>query len=97
MPEAFAIGGFLIPTRPLGVIASLLVAVWASGWIAARVGLERSMVRGIAGSIAWVGLAGAKLGFVLMNWGVLRAIQVGELNRAILQNRIEQLLSTDSG
>jgi hypothetical protein len=29
--------------------------------------------------------------------GVLRAIQVGELNRAILQNRIEKLLSSDSG
>ena len=57
MPEAFAIGGFLIPTRPLGVIASLLAAVWASGWIAVRVGLERDMVRGIAESSAWVGLA----------------------------------------
>ncbi len=72
MPEAFAIGGFLIPTRPLGVIASLLVAIWASGGIAGRLGLERNVVRGIAESSAWFGLAGARLGFVLMNWDAYR-------------------------
>lgn len=68
MPEAFAIGGLLIPTRPLGVISSLLVAIWASGWIAARIGLERRMVQGIAESSTWLGLAGARIGFVAMNW-----------------------------
>lgn len=72
MPEAFAIGGLLIPTRPVGVISSLLVAIWASGWIAARIGLDRRMVRGIAESSAWLGLAGARTGFVAMNWDAYR-------------------------
>jgi len=56
----------------VGVIASLLVAIWASGWIAARIGLERDIVRGIAESSAWLGLAGARIGFVAMNWDAYR-------------------------
>ena len=68
MPEAFAIGSILVSTRAAGVILSLIVAIWATGLIASRLGLDRKPAQRMAETSSWLGLAGARLGFAGMNW-----------------------------
>ena len=73
MPEGFTIGPLLIPTRPLAVILSLLLAVWVSKRIAARMDLDAQWLQRVAEGCAWSGIIGARLGFVLMTWSAFRA------------------------
>jgi len=73
MPEGFSIGPLLIPTRPLAVILSLLLAVWVSNRIAGRMGLDAQWLQRVAEGCAWSGIIGARLGFVLMTWSAFRA------------------------
>jgi thiol-disulfide isomerase/thioredoxin len=73
MPEGFSIGPLLIPTRPLAVILSLLLAVWVSRRIAARMGLDAQWSQRVAEGCAWSGVVGARLGFVLMTWSAFRS------------------------
>ena len=68
MPEAFTIGSFLIPVRPAAVLASLFFAIWATGRIAAWVGAERRGMQKVMETSAWIGIAFARLGFVVFNW-----------------------------
>ncbi len=72
MPEAFTIGSILIPTRPVSVLLSLLLAIWVSGRIARYTGLEQTWIQGVAEISAWLGLIGARLGFVIANWTAFR-------------------------
>ena len=73
MPEGFSIGPLLIPTRPMAVILSLLLAVWVSKRIAGRMGLDAQWSQRVAEGCAWSGIIGARLGFVLMTWSAFRA------------------------
>jgi thiol-disulfide isomerase/thioredoxin len=73
MIEAFNFGPFLIPTRPLVLLLSLFFAIWLATRLARRFDLETSRVRLIAEYTAWVGVLGARLGFVAVNWGAYRA------------------------
>ena len=73
MPEGFSIGPLLIPTRPLAVILSLLLAVWISRRIAGRMGLDAQWSERVAEGCAWSGVIGARLGFVAMTWSAFQA------------------------
>ena len=72
MPDGFSIGSLLIPTRPLAVIFSLLLAVWASKRLAGRLDLDTQWSQRVAEGCAWSGIIGARLGFVLMTWSAFR-------------------------
>ncbi len=72
LPEAFTIGPMLLPTRPMSVLLSLLIAIWVSGRIARYTGLEQGWIQGAAETSAWLGLIGARLGFVIANWSAFR-------------------------
>jgi thiol-disulfide isomerase/thioredoxin len=69
MPEAISVGTFLVPTLRASVLLSLLLAVWAAGWVGKRLGLDASWTRKLAETGAWLGLLGARAGYVALNWG----------------------------
>ena len=73
MPEGFSLGPLLIPTRPLAIILSLLLAVWISKQLANRLGLDAQWAQRAAEGCAWSGIIGARLGFVLVTWSAYRA------------------------
>ena len=73
MIEAFNFGPILIPTRPLILVLSLFFAIWLATRLARRFDLEKSQVKRVAEYIAWIGVLGARLGFVAVNWSAYRA------------------------
>jgi cytochrome c biogenesis protein CcmG/thiol:disulfide interchange protein DsbE len=73
MIEAFNFGPLLIPTRPLILVLSLFFAIWLATRLARRFDLEKSQVKRVAEYIAWIGVLGARLGFVAVNWSAYRA------------------------
>jgi thiol-disulfide isomerase/thioredoxin len=73
MIEAFNFGSFLIPTRPLILVLSLLFAIWLATRFARRFDLEKSQLRRVAEYSAWIGVLGARLAFVAVNWSAYRA------------------------
>ena len=72
MPEGFSVGSLLIPTRPLALILSFLLAIWVSKRIAGRMGLDAQWSQGVAEGCAWSGIIGARVGFVLMTWSAFQ-------------------------
>ena len=73
MIEAFNLGPFLIPTRPLILLLSLFFAIWFSNWLGGKFLLDKTRVKHVAEYTAWAGLLGARLGFVALNWSAYRA------------------------
>jgi thiol-disulfide isomerase/thioredoxin len=73
MIEAFNLGPFLIPTGPLILVLSIIMAIWFSQWWAGKLELDRNQVKHIAENTAWFGLVGARLGFVALNWSAYAA------------------------
>ncbi|MFT5400809.1 MAG: thiol-disulfide isomerase/thioredoxin, partial [Gammaproteobacteria bacterium] len=73
MIEAFNLGPLLIPTRSLILIVSVIFAIWVSQRLSQKFGLERHPVKRITENSAWFGLAGARLGFVALNWSAYSA------------------------
>ncbi len=73
MPEAFSVGPVLIPTLPLSVILSLVFAIWMARVIAAQLNLDTRWASRTAETAAWLGLIGARLGFVAINWNAFRS------------------------
>ncbi len=73
MPEGFSVGSLLIPTRPLALILSFLLAIWVAKRIAGRVGLDAQWSQQVAEGCAWSGIIGARVGFVLMTWSAFQA------------------------
>ncbi len=69
MPEAISVGTFLIPTLRASVVFSLLLAIWAAGQVGKHSGLDQSWTRKLAETGAWLGLLGARVGYVAVNWG----------------------------
>jgi thiol-disulfide isomerase/thioredoxin len=73
MIEAFNLGPFLIPTRPLILVFSLIFAIWFSNWLGGKFLLDKNQVKHVAENSAWFGLLGARLGFVVLNWSAYHA------------------------
>ena len=68
MPEAFSLGPFVVPTLRVGVLVALLLGAWFASRFAQRQDLDAAWVSATAEWSVWLGLAGARLGFVLANW-----------------------------
>ena len=73
MVSAFALGPLLVPVLPGVIVLSLLSAVWAAGHLGRRLELDVGWLRGTAEGAAWVGLVGARLGYVAAHWSAFRA------------------------
>ncbi len=69
MPEVLSVGGLLIPTLRVSLLLSLVLAPWLVGRFATRLSLEADWVAKVAENAVWLGLFGARLGFVIANWG----------------------------
>lgn len=54
------------------MLAGFALALWLAGILATRYGTDRASTRKIVEYSAWIGLAGARLGFVLLNWDAYR-------------------------
>jgi thiol-disulfide isomerase/thioredoxin len=72
MIEAFNLGPLLIPTRPLILVLSLFFAFWLASRLAVRFALEKSKVKQVVEYSAWIGVFGARLSFVAVNWSAYR-------------------------
>lgn len=72
MPDAFNIGPVLVPTLRVSIIVALLFAIWVAARIAGYMNLESGLVRRVAETSVWLGLIGARLGFVITNWSAFR-------------------------
>ncbi len=72
MPDAFTVGPVLIPTLRAGIIVSLLFAIWVAARISGYMNLESGLARRVAETSVWLGLIGARLGFVVTNWSAFR-------------------------
>lgn len=73
MIEAFNLGLFLIPTRPLILVFSLIFAIWFSNWLGGKFLADKNQVKHVAENTAWSGLIGARLGLVALDWSAYRA------------------------
>ena len=72
MIEAFSIGPVLLPSWPVAVVVALCLAVWTAGRIALWWKLDGPWLRGVAEGTAWIGVLGARLGYVIANWSAFR-------------------------
>lgn len=68
MPEVLSVGGLLIPTLRASLLLSLMAAGWFVARFATRFGLDSTWPSKVAEYSVWVGLLGARLGFVAANW-----------------------------
>lgn len=68
MPEAFTLGSVLIPTMVFVIVISLLASWSLASILSRRPGIDRGWLRAAVENSAWVGLLGARLGFVITNW-----------------------------
>jgi thiol-disulfide isomerase/thioredoxin len=73
MIEAFNLGPFLIPTRPLLLLLCLVIAIWSAGHLGIKFGLDKARIKRAAENTAWIGILGARLGFVAVNWSAYRS------------------------
>lgn len=73
MIEAFNLGPFLIPTRPLVLLLCIFVAIWSASRLGKKFNLDKVRVRRAAEYAAWTGMLGGRLGFVALNWSAYRA------------------------
>lgn len=72
MPEVLSVGGLLIPTLRVSLLLSLMAAGWFVTRFATRLGLDGTWSSKVAEYSVWVGLLGARLGFVAANWDAYR-------------------------
>ncbi len=72
MLQAFTIGPFLVPTWPVVVVLSLVFAVAAAHHAGKRANLDAKWVRGVAEGSAWLGLLGARAGYVIAHWSAFQ-------------------------
>ena len=68
MPEVLSVGGLLIPTLRVSLLLSLVLASWLVGRFASRLSLDADWTAKVAENAVWLGLGGARLGFVIANW-----------------------------
>jgi phosphatidylglycerol---prolipoprotein diacylglyceryl transferase len=81
-PELFKIGDFVITSFGLMMFLSFLTAAWVTGLQLRRYGLPPELGWDMLAWCALAGIGGAKLYYLLLNWGALLADPMGEiLNR----------------
>jgi phosphatidylglycerol:prolipoprotein diacylglycerol transferase len=66
-PEVFRIGGFFLPTYGLLVAIAFLTALWVTGKLAVKAGLDRESVLNLGIYCALAGIAGAKLLMIVLD------------------------------
>src|SRR5687768_5142169 len=67
-PKLIEIGDFYLPTYGVMVALAFLVAIWLTGKLAARVGLDSEKITNLAIYCAIAGMAGAKLLMFVFDW-----------------------------
>lgn len=72
MPEVLSVGGLLIPTLRVSLLLSLMAAGWLAARFATRLGLDGAWSSKVAEYSVWLGILGARLGFVAANWTAYR-------------------------
>ena len=72
-PKLISIGGFFLPTYGLLVALGFLAALWMTGRLARRTGLNPDLVTNAGVYAALAGLAGAKLMMFLLDLSYYRA------------------------
>lgn len=70
MPEVTSVGGLLTPTLRISLLLSLMIAGLLVARFAARLGLDSEWSGSVAEHSIWLGLLGARLGFVAANWSL---------------------------
>jgi len=71
--QSISLGPLLLPILPLAVILALLTSIWFVSRIARATALDAAWSLRVAEHSAWIGLAGARLGFVALYWSAYRA------------------------
>jgi phosphatidylglycerol---prolipoprotein diacylglyceryl transferase len=67
-PKLIEIGDFYLPTYGVMVALAFLIAIWLTGKLAARVGLDSEKITNLAIYCAIAGMAGAKLLMFVFDW-----------------------------
>lgn len=67
MPDAIALGPLLIPVLRAATVLALLIAPWWASRRAQADGLDGAWFNSVATNAGWIGLIGARVGFVLAN------------------------------
>ena len=67
-PKLIDTGGFFLPTYGVLVALAFLVAIWLTGKLAAKAGLNSDKITNLAIYCALAGMAGAKLLMFLFDW-----------------------------
>lgn len=73
MPPAFEIGGLLISTSALSFLVFLFVSPWIAGWLGRRYGSAKSRLGRTAEHAIFLGVIGARAGFVVEHFEIYRA------------------------
>lgn len=68
LPKLIDTGGFFLPTYGVLVATAFLVAIWLTGKLAIKAGLQPDKVTNLAIYCALAGMAGAKLLMFLFDW-----------------------------
>lgn len=68
LPKLIDTGGFYLPTYGVLVAIAFLIAIWLTGKLAAKAGLQSETVTNLAIYCALAGMAGAKLLMFLFDW-----------------------------
>jgi thiol-disulfide isomerase/thioredoxin len=71
--EAFNLGPLLVPTRPFLLVLCFFVAIWTSGQLARRFGLNLTKAKRTTEHAAWLGVVGARLVFALVHFSAYRS------------------------
>jgi phosphatidylglycerol---prolipoprotein diacylglyceryl transferase len=68
LPKLIDLGSFYLPTYGVMVAIAFLVAIWLTGKLAVRAGLQAETVTNLAIYCALVGMLGAKLAMFAFDW-----------------------------
>jgi len=68
MPEAFTLGPLLLPTRAIGFVLLIILALWMIRYLAKRMEGDAERIASIAEQAIWIGLAFSRLMFAIANW-----------------------------
>jgi phosphatidylglycerol:prolipoprotein diacylglycerol transferase len=79
-PIAFSLGPFDVRWYALFILSGILGAVLLSSWLAAKRGLDHEFLFDIAPWVVFLGIAGARLYWVLLEWERFRDDPLGALN-----------------
>src|SRR3982751_201581 len=73
LPKLINFGSFYLPTYGVMVATAFLIAIWLTGKLARRVGLNSETVMNLAMYCALMGMLGAKLAMFAFDWRIYLA------------------------